>query len=95
MKHLGMTLDCRVRGQVKISVSDCVNEIIQQFEEIKPNGRGTKSSAAPVNLFVINEDCEKLDPRKVKQFHTTVAKTLFAMKRARPDTCTMIACSST
>ena len=41
---------------------------------------GTKSSAAPKNLFKINKDCEKSDGTKAVKFHDPVAKTLHAMK---------------
>jgi hypothetical protein len=47
-------------------------------------------SAAPDNLFTVNEDCEKISSDKAVQFHNLAAKTLYATKRARPDTCTAI-----
>ena len=53
--------------------------------------RDTKSSAAPEDLFKVDEDCEKLPHDKAVVFHNLVAKTLYATKRARPDTCTAIA----
>jgi hypothetical protein len=53
--------------------------------------RDTKSSAAPEDLFQINEDCEELSQDKAMIFHNLVAKTLYATKQARPDTCTAIA----
>ena len=90
-KYLGMTLDYTVRGQVSITMLDYVEEILAAFEKAEPSGTGTKSSAAPENLFVVNEDCKKLRPEKSVQFHNLVAKTLYATKRARPDTCTSIA----
>jgi hypothetical protein len=37
-------------------------------------------------LFKVDEDCEKVKQEKREQFHSIVAKTLFATKRARPDT---------
>jgi hypothetical protein len=40
---------------------------------------------------MVNEDCIKVSPERVVQFHNLVAKTLYATKRARPDTCTAIA----
>ena len=46
---------------------------------------------APDNLFVVNEDCEKLSEAASADFHTIVAKTLYVTKRARPDTCLAIA----
>ena len=78
--YLGMTLDYRVRGQVKITMHDCLKEILTAFEKAEPNSRGTKTSAAPDNLFKIDEDCEKLKPSKAVEFHNLVAKTLHATK---------------
>jgi hypothetical protein len=46
---------------------------------------------APDNLFVVNEDCDKLSEAVSADFHTIVAKTLYVTKRARPDTCLAIA----
>jgi hypothetical protein len=90
-KYLGMTLDFTVRGQVKISMFDYIDEILAAFDKAEPNCAGTKSSAAPSNLFTVNEDCEKISGEKAVEFHNLVAKTLYATKRARPDTCTAIA----
>ena len=90
-KYLGMTLDYSVRGRVKITMQDYVDEIITAFEKADPKASGTKSSAAPENLFKVDEDCEKLEINKAIEFHNLVAKTLYATKRARPDTCTAIA----
>jgi Zn-finger protein len=91
-KYLGMTLDYTVRGQVKITMINYVDEILTAFDKADPKGGGTKTSAAFENLFRIDEDCEKLQPNKAVEFHNLVAKTLYATKRAtRPDTCTAIA----
>ena len=51
---------------------------------------GTKTSAAPSNIFVVKEDCTKPTKEKCDQFHSVVAKMLFATKRARPDTGTAV-----
>ena len=90
-KYLGMTLDYTVHGQVKISMFNYMDEILAAFNKTGPKGGGTKMSAAPENLFKIDQDCEKLQPDKAVDFHNLVVKTLFATKRARPDTCTSIA----
>ncbi len=89
--YLGMTLDYTVRGQVKITMFDYIDEIITAFEKVEPEGSGTKTTAAPDNLFKVDKDCVKLKPHKAQAFHNLVAKTLYATKRARPDTCTAIA----
>lgn len=90
-KYLGMTLDYSVKGEVKITMLDYVEEIITAFEKADPKVSGTKSSAAPDDLFKVDEDCKKLGTSKATEFHNLVAKTLYATKRARPDTCASIA----
>ena len=37
------------------------------------------------HLFIVNEDCKKLDNETAQQFHTLVAKLLFICKSTRPD----------
>jgi hypothetical protein len=86
-----MTLDYTVRGQVKITMFDCVDEILTALDKAEPKGGGTKSSVAPESLFKVDERGEKLKQDKDVEFHNMVAKTLYATKRARMDTCTAIA----
>jgi hypothetical protein len=88
--YLGMTLDCTLPGKVKISMCEYIEEIILAFDKADPNDSGNKTSAASVNLFRIDQDCKKLDTQKLVEFHNIVAKTLYATKRARPDTCTSV-----
>ena len=70
---------------------NCVEEILTAFAKADPKSTGTKSSDTPENLFVVNEECEKLSTDKSVHFHNLVAKTLYTTKRARPDTCTAVA----
>ena len=81
-----MTLDYTVSGQVRIIVFSYIGEILTAFEKADPKGRGTKSSAAPNNFLGVSKDCKKLDKEKVVELHNIVANTLYATKRARPDT---------
>jgi hypothetical protein len=90
-KYLGMTLDYNVRGQVKITMFDYVDEILTAFNKAEPKGGGTNTSAAPGSLFKVDENCEKLKQDKAVKFHNLVANTLYSTKRARQDTCTAIA----
>jgi hypothetical protein len=90
-KYLGMTLDYIVCGRVKSTMFDYVDEILTAFDKAELKGGGTKTSAAPDSLFKVEESCVKLSQNKVVEFHNLVAKTLYATKRARPDTCTAIA----
>ena len=80
-----MTLDYTVRGQVQITM------VLTDFDKAEPKGGSTKTSAAPENLFKVYEDFKKLQHSKTVQFHNLVEKTLYATKRARPDTCTCVA----
>jgi hypothetical protein len=84
---VGMTLDYTTRGQVKITMLDYIEEIPDAFDKAERNGGGTKTSAAPDNLFKIDEDCEN----ETKEFHNLEANTLYATKQARPDACTTVA----
>ena len=91
-QYLGMTLDFSVKGQVKVSMFEYIDEIIEAFDKAQGcNSTTTQNSAAPSDLFKVDEDCDKLGPNKAKEFHNLVAKTLYTTKRARPDTCTAIA----
>ena len=58
---LGMTLDFSVDGQVKITMPGYIQECIELFEEIAPKERGSKSSAAPKDLFLVNANAEKTE----------------------------------
>ena len=89
-KYLGMTLDYRVKGQCRITMIDYIEETLKAFDKVAPGETGTKSTAAPKDLFVVDEDCEKLKKPKAEQFHSLAAKVLFATKRARPDTGTAL-----
>ena len=89
-KYLGLTLDYTVRGQVHITMIDFLEELITAFDKAEPKGGGTKTSAAPENLFKVDEDFEKLLQSNTMRFHNLVEKTLYATKRARPDTCTAV-----
>ncbi len=76
---------------IDFTMIDYMKEIFAAFDKAEPKGGGTKTSAAPDNLFKVGEDCKKLKPPKAKEFHNLVAQTLYATKRARPDTCTAVA----
>jgi hypothetical protein len=90
-KCLGINLDYTVRGQVKITMFDFIDEILTAFDKTEPKGGGTKTSASHESIFKVDESCENLKQYKAVEFHNLVAKTLYSTKRARPDTCTVIA----
>ena len=55
-----MTIDYSEPGQAKVTMLNYVEEILTAFAKADHKATGTKSSAAPENLFVVNEECEKL-----------------------------------
>ena len=81
---LGMTMDYRNPGVVKVSMFKYLKETLEAWDGMTSK-RAKKECAAPPHLFVVKEDCEKLDRDKKEKFHSIVAKLLFAAKRARPD----------
>jgi hypothetical protein len=99
-KYLGMSLDFSHKGQCCLSIYDYLDSILETFDSaVKRYNDGylkvgkccSKSSAAPDNLFVVNEDCKKLSDEVAAAFHTIVAKALYVTKQARPDTRVAIA----
>jgi hypothetical protein len=76
-KYVGMNLDYTTTGQVKITMLDYIQKILTAFNEAEPKATGTKTSAAPKDLFKINEDSPKIGSDLATRFHTLVAKTLY------------------
>jgi len=80
--YLGMLIDYSAEGEVKIYMTNYVNDAIESFpEEIT----GESTSPAANHLFECDENAEKLDKEKAESFHTAVAKCLWICKRGRPD----------
>jgi hypothetical protein len=102
-KYLGMTLDFSTKGEVKISMIDYIKEVISAWDSAvqKVNDGFTlvdnkcakkgKKTAAPEDLFKVDQDSKKLDTETSMLFHNIVAKALYLVKRARPDASVLIA----
>ncbi len=96
---MGMYLDFSHKGQFHVTMNDYLDGILQGFDtavkkhgdEFIPVTKQRFKTPAPDNLFVGNEDCDKLSEAVSADFHTIVAKTLYVTKRARPDTFLAIA----
>jgi hypothetical protein len=91
-KYLGMSLDFSHKGQCQVTMHDYIDGILQVYNlAIKGHNDGyrivekchSKTSAAPDNFFVVNEDCKELSNEAAAAFHTIVAKTLYVTKKAR------------
>jgi hypothetical protein len=99
-KYLGMTLDFATSKLVKVKMFDYVDEIIEVWNRACKefdNGfefvanRKKIATAAPEDLFKVNEDALKLSPPEAKSFHSIIAMILYVTKRARPDTALAVA----
>jgi len=101
-KYLGMSLDFSHVNQCRITMIDYVDEIVAAYDKVsselndgfttvyKKSNR-SRTSAAPDDLFIVDEDAEKLSEEGQTAFHHLVAKTLYISKRARPDVSTAVA----
>ena len=89
-EYLGMQLDFSVVGQVKITMFDYIQEMLEDFHKFDPNKTISKTPADD-NLFKVRDDQPKLDEQKAQVFHTFTAKALFSTKRARLDIYTSVA----
>jgi hypothetical protein len=67
-------------------------EIISDTEKntSMDNCKEVRTSTAPKDLFMVDEESPKLGKDKKELFHSLVAKILFATKQACPDTATAI-----
>ena len=90
--YLGMTFDFSQDGKVIIDMVDYMESMVDEFSvPFKPTHTAhTSSNPADDDLFSVGESPE-INNKKAKEFHTFVAKGLFACKRARPDIHTTIA----
>jgi Reverse transcriptase (RNA-dependent DNA polymerase) len=89
-EYLGMTLDYSKKGVCQITMPKFLTEALAEYKRAMPISVGTKPTAGPKDLFIVDQECPKLGDRRKRLFHSLVAKLLFATKRARPDTATVI-----
>ena len=86
--YLGMTLRYK-EDELEVNMTNYMKNMVSGFlEDIKENKFA--STPAGTDLFEVG-DSEPLDNEYRENFHTIVAKGLFACKRARPDIHTAIA----
>ena len=70
-----MQINFNIEGKVKINTSQYVRDMLKSFE-YKMELREKVKTPADEHLFKINKNAKKLDKKKAKVFHTTVAKGL-------------------
>ncbi len=93
-KYLGMTLDLATSKTVKVTMLKYIDEIIGSWDKLCSelndgykaiSGHKRIATAAPNDLFKVDEDAVKLDQARAKAFHNIMAKGIYVTKRARPD----------
>jgi hypothetical protein len=89
-----MTLDFATSKIVKVTMLKYVDVIIGSWDKAcselndgykTVSGRKRIATAAPNDLFKVDEDAVKLDQARAKAFHNITAKGIYVTKRARPD----------
>jgi hypothetical protein len=90
--YLGMTLDYSMPGTVKVIMTDYIEKMLRETDDIFP---GTSNTPAANHLFTVNDTATKIDTADADFFHYLTAKLLFLCKRARPDIQTAVAFLST
>jgi hypothetical protein len=81
--YLGMELDYRKQGELKINMTKYVKNMLNNFP-VKLGKKDVAKTPAGDNIFNLGTGA-KLDTKRAEIFHTFVAKGLFLCKRARPD----------
>jgi hypothetical protein len=81
--YLGMRFDFSEKGKVKIDMIDYIASMIDE-SSIKLRASDTAPTPAAEDFFAEGSGA-KLNDKQREEFHTIVAKGLFACKRARPD----------
>ena len=90
--YLAMMLDYeKVPGAVVIDMSNYVKSIVKDFKFQEELGKEKPKTPAAGHLFEVRDDAEKLDKERAEEFHTTVAKALFVVKRSQSDIQTTVA----
>ena len=62
--------------EIVVAYDKALSELDDGFNAVKKKSNPARTSAAPDDLFVVNEDAEKLSEEGSTAFHNLVAKTL-------------------
>ena len=89
ISYIGMTFDFTTPGEVRVTMDNCVKDIISSCGVTVP--RATPAASV---LFDVRETCKATEAES-KWFHTHVAKMLYLAKRVRPECLTAVAFLST
>ena len=82
-EYLGMTVDFRTPGECSFSQYDYIKKLLMGTSEALQSTY--RNTPAPDYLFKTDESSPRLDRNRFEEYHTTVAKLLWASQRSRPD----------
>jgi hypothetical protein len=89
-----MTFDFATSKFVKVTMLEYVDEIVGSWDKAcselddgykAVSGCKRIATAAPDNVFKVDEDAVKVDQARAKAFHNITAKGIYVTKRVRPD----------
>ena len=80
LSYLGMTWDFNDPGQVSVTMSGYVEDLLKQYPT-----SGTVLTPAAAQLFDTSDTAKKLTSDESKVFHSKVMKLFYLAKRVRPD----------
>lgn len=83
-EHLGVILDFRKKGALKIDMVDCATKMVKDFPVNLADVKEVKTPAAE-HLLKVRDAAPKLNEHKAQMFHNMVARGLFVCKRSRGD----------
>ena len=87
-EYLGMIINHTVKGKVRFSMPQYVEDLLSECPESIM--KGTSTTPAANHLFQVNENADKLGVTDAVLYHHLVAKLLYLVKRTRPDLLTAI-----
>ena len=90
-EYLGMTISFKFKGEVRITMYDYIQKMI---DDLNPDMIGNRITAAPDNLFKTSDESDgvrKLNEKEKDYFHSMTARMLYLGKRGRPDVQTAVA----
>ncbi len=77
--------------EIMVAYNKALSEVSDGYTIVKKKRNQARTGAAPENLFVVNNDAEKLSDEAATAFHNLMAKMLYVSKHARPDVSTALA----
>ena len=94
--YIGVRFDFTTKGEVHLTMPKHLEDVAETFDktrrkvekgfvQVKRSRSKKQMTPAPTDIFIVNEECEKLSEDGREIFHCLVAKMVFIWKRVKPD----------